>query len=312
LNSGTRALVVLNPAAHGGTATRRFEAVRPTIESSLGATIVVGRPDGAWQGDVRAALDAGTRFFVAAGGDGTAHALLNTLVGALGRPPLEALVLGAVGLGSSNDLLKPVRHRIDGVPVCLDVSQAAPRDVVRCTYVDGAGSRTAFVLVSASLGVTASANARFAAGTPAARLLRRASTGTAIVLAAARTVATWQNLGALVRVDGGETSRVALTSLSVLKTEWLSGRLRFGHPIGPASGDFDVVLAAGLGRLRVLADIFALLGGKFRERADHRRVRARSLDVWLDGEAPLELDGEIVAAREVHFDMFPERIRLCV
>jgi diacylglycerol kinase family enzyme len=104
---------------------------------------------------------------------------------------------------------------------------------------------------------------------------------------------------------------VALSSLSVQKTQWLSGWLRFGHPIEPASGDFDLALAEGLGRARLLGDILALLLGRFDGRPGHRRWRARSLDVWLDGETPLELDGEVVGASEAHFDIFEERILLC-
>jgi len=306
-----QAVVVLNPSAHGGTGGRRFEAVRPLIDSTLDATVVVGRADRRWQGEVAAALARGVRLFIAAGGDGTAHALLNTLIEAPHRPPLEAITLGAVGLGSSNDLLKPVRRRVGGIPVLLDACHAAPRDVIGCTRVDSTGAHRACVLVSASLGVTALANARFSASEPLAKLLRRMSTTTAIVCAAVRTVATWRNLPAMVRIDQRESARVALTSLSILKTEWLSGRLRFGHPVEGASGDFDVALAQGLGRIRVCADILALLRGCFDGRPGHTRLRARSVDVWLAGEVPLELDGEIVTATEIHFDVFPERIRLC-
>jgi len=302
-----RALVVLNPSAHGGAGARRFEIVRTAVDSAFDARIVVGRADGAWRNDVHSALDDGVRAFVAAGGDGTAHSLVNALIEAPRRPPLETLILGAVGLGSSNDLHKPVRRRVGGVPVLLDASRAAPRDIVRCVY----GGRSGAVLISASIGVTASANARFSADTRVARCLRRTSTVAAVAWAAGRTIAAWRNLPARLRIDGGEAERVPLTSLSVLKTEWVSGRLRYGHAVAPASGDFDVAVAEGLGRARLLLDVLALLRGRFDGRPGHRRCRARSLDVWLDHDSPLEIDGEIALARAAHFDMLGERIRLC-
>lgn len=311
MTARARALVVLNPTAHGGSAARRFAAVRPIVESCFDARIVIGRPDGAWQAEIRDALDDGVRIFVAAGGDGTAHALVNALVGAPDRPPLEALSLGAVGLGSSNDLHKPVRRLAHGIPLLLDAARARPRDLVRCAYVDTAGSHEGYVLVSASLGVTAAANARFSGRTTAARVLRRMSTPLAIAWAATRTVATWRNLAAELVIDRGAPERVALTSLSILKTEWLSGWLRFGHSVDPASGDFDVALAEGLGRARLLADVLALRRGRFDGRAGHRRCRARSLRVRLGEEAPLELDGEVVQAHETQFDLLAERIQLC-
>jgi len=311
VNPRPRALVVLNPAAHGGRSARRFEAVRGELSSRFEMALAVVREDGAWIGDVRAELVRGTCVFIAAGGDGTAHALLNALVDAPGRPPLDALTLGAVGLGSSNDLHKPVGTRIDGIPVRLDLAGAAPRDVVRCRYVRDLAPEHACFLVSASLGITACANARFGDDTSLARRLRTISTPLAIAWAAARTAATWRNIAAELCIDDGAPERIALASLNVLKTEWLSGRLRFGHPVAPDSGDFDIALAAGISRGRLIADILALLRGDFDGRRGHRRQRARALDVRLQVETALELDGEIVTARAVHFDMHPERIRLC-
>jgi diacylglycerol kinase (ATP) len=305
------ALIVLNPAAHGGRGTRRFEAVRPSVESNFEARLVVGRSDGQWITDVHEALSRGVRIFIAAGGDGTAHALLNALVNAPRRPRLDEVTLGAIGLGSSNDLHKPVRARIHGVPVLLDASHAAPRDVVHCRYGSDSTTNDACFLVSASLGLTACANARFSDSAATGQGLRKASTTLAIAWAAISTLAVWRNLNANVRVGGNEPMRVALSSLNVSKTEWISGRLRLGHCVAPDSGDFDVALAVGLGRVRLAFDILALLRGRFDGRPGHRRALARSLDVWLDSATALELDGEIVSADEVHINMFAERIRLC-
>lgn len=305
------ALVVLNTAAHGGTAARRFALVRRAMAEAFDASVVVDLTGNALRTQLRAALDRGVRVFISAGGDGTAHALVNALADTPGRPPLDSLTLGAVGLGSSNDLLKPASRRVGGVPVRLDALRAAPRDLIACAHRDAAGVHHALVLVSASLGLVACANARFQANSTLARALRRASTSAAIGWAAARTLVGWRNVSARLCIDSGAEQAVALGSLSVLKTEWLSGRLRFGHPVAPASGDFDVALAEGLGRRQLGADMLALLRGRFDGRRGHRRLRARSLDVWLDRTGPLELDGEIVEATEAHFGMFTERIRLC-
>lgn len=306
-----RALVVLNPLAHGGAAARRFEPVRPIVAATLDARIVVGSADGAWREEVRAALADGVRTFVAAGGDGTVHALLNALVDAPRRPALDEITLGAIGLGSSNDLHKPASHVAAGVPLRLDAGRAALRDVVRCEYRGASGSRRTHLLVSASLGVSAAANARFASSAPFATLLRRASTTAAISWAALRSIALWRDLDARVAVDSGAAQRVRLASLGVLKTQWLSGALRFGGAVAPDSGDFDVVLVQGLGRGRLLLDVVALLRGRFDGRAGHRRWRARSLEVTLEADAPIEFDGEVDVARVARFDVLRERIRLC-
>ena len=68
-----------------------------------------------WKTGVRTALRDGTRVFVAAGGDGTVHALVERarrIARHDSRSP--TLPFGVVGLGSSNDFHKPVARRCSG------------------------------------------------------------------------------------------------------------------------------------------------------------------------------------------------------
>lgn len=304
-----RAVVVLNAAARHGTAERRFELVRERIGRDFDLRVVPTDLEGRWHGYVRDAIRDGAGVALAAGGDGTVGAVASAL---LSWPEAEHVVLGAVGLGSSNDYHKPFGALHSGVPLRIDEETARPRDVGRAVYCvnDGSSMERAF-LVSASVGVTARANAIFN-DSPGAVLgfLKRRWVGGAVFYAALAALARHVEIGARVRLDD-EEGRFALSNLSVLKTPFLSGCLRYDTPVGPDSGLLAANLCHGMGRLGLVFTLVGLARGRFTGRPRTRAWLARRIEVDLDVPAVLELDGEVVAAQKVAFDILPRRILVC-
>jgi diacylglycerol kinase (ATP) len=98
--SRLRALVVLNPVARSGRGRMRFALVQPTIDEVFEATVVETDGDGRCDAPIAAALRDGVRVIIAAGGDGTVNAVVDAIVRVRGAIPLDAIALGAVGLGS--------------------------------------------------------------------------------------------------------------------------------------------------------------------------------------------------------------------
>jgi diacylglycerol kinase family enzyme len=301
------ALVLLNPAAgHAGDA-RDLAFARREIDARFEATEVTLDAAGSWKDAVSAALARGVGTFVAAGGDGTVHALLEKLVGARGTEPLEELALGVAALGSSNDFVKPLRPGDSPVPLRLDAAHAAPRDLVRIRAIDPSGrERTNLLAVSASAGVVAEGNALF----NSARRTRR-WTAPAIARAALRAVRRHRDFTVRLEHDGRE-EEVSLSSLSVLKSPWLSGSLRYDLPVSPDDGLLGVAVCAGMGRLRLLATLAGLLFGRFRDRPGTKSFLTTALRVSADAPFLLEVDGEVERVVEATFDLLAWRVRVCV
>jgi diacylglycerol kinase (ATP) len=298
-----RALVLLNPNARHGRGRARYAAVKADIDAVFDTRVVETDPTGN-DSPIRAALDDGIRTFIAAGGDGTVNAVIDALVRLRGTIALDDLTLGAVGLGSSNDAHKPVKREIAGIPVRIDARHAAPRDVGIARW---DGGERAF-LVSASVGVTAAANALFNREDPVLRLLKRCWVDGAIAWAAVRTIASWRNLSATLLLQE-QSLAIALTHLGVAKTPWLAGGLHYDTPVEP--GRFAVNLCEGMGRLRTISTLAALSRGRFAGLPGTHSWSASCASVVLDKPCDLELDGEIFRASRVSFELLPERIRLC-
>lgn len=307
----TRALVVFNRAARQGMAARRFSVVRAKLDRKFAVSVAEMTSDGSWRTAVRTALEAGTKVFVAAGGDGTVHGLVGAVLEVRGHAALDDLTIGAVGLGSSNDFHKPLTAVMQGIPVRMDWTTAAPRDLLRVTWCDAEGEKHSdVVMVSASFGVTAAGNAQFNAPGLVLALLKRRWTGAAILCQALHTVLSWRDIPVRLAI---ETTNVIvdLTNLSILRTPWLSGGLQYDIPVADDDGRFVVALAHDRGLLARLGLLLALYRGRFAGRPGTRWWSADATCVELDQVADLEIDGEVVRARSARFYLHPFPLRIC-
>jgi diacylglycerol kinase family enzyme len=261
---------------------------------------------GAWRDAVSAALARGVKTFVAAGGDGTIHVLLEALVEACGTEPLEELTLGVAALGGSHGFVGPFRPGDCPVPLRLDVAHAVPRDLVRVRAVAPSGRAwTSLLAVHASAGVVAEGYALFHAE-------RFSGRGTTVAFAGSALRAIWRHhdFAALLRHDGTE-EEVSLSSLSILKSPWLSGALRYDLPVAPDDGLLGVAVCSGMSRLRLLATLGGLLLGRFRLRPGTTSFLTTALRVRADAPFLLEVDGEVGLVVEASFDLLAWRVRVC-
>jgi diacylglycerol kinase family enzyme len=139
--------------------------------------------------------------------------------------------------------------------------------------------------------------------------LKRHLVDGAVLYAALAALRRHVDVAGLVRVDG-EEGRYPISNLSVLKTPYLSGCLHYDTPVAPDSGLLAANLCHGMSRTALVATLLGLVRGRFCGRRQTRHWLARRVEVELRKTVPLELDGEVVLARRVQFDV-PRRILAC-
>lgn len=306
-------IVVLNAEAGGGKAERRWHSIRHRLPLPPWTRVVPMGDRESLCALVRDEAAAGERDFVAAGGDGTVHALLNALLTVLPGEKARECRLGAIGLGSSNDFHKPWRpwQSVEGIPFRLDFARSTFRDVGVATLDPEGPARTRWFLLNASLGLTAEANAWFNSGNRTMSLLKRHSSSLAIAWATLRTILLAKNIDADVRTGVRISSHLRLTNLAVVKSPHVSGSLSFGGFPVYDTGTFRVYLSCQLGILGRLRLLMYLLHGSFPGGARHTSWDTKDLIVWSDAPFRVETDGEVARARSVKFSVFPQYLQVC-
>lgn len=307
-------ILIVNPAAGGGTAVRKLKSVESDIRSRHGEyRAEFTRSAAELRSLVCASFDAGERHFVAAGGDGCVNALATAIMTGLTEAQRRSVALGAIGLGSSNDFHKPLApdRIIAGIPFKMDFTSIRPRDLVILECERDGVNDGHFFLVNASVGLTAAANRFFNGPGRLLHVMKRMSSAAAILHAAFRTMVMYRNIRITIATDPHGARDASVTNLAILKSPHVSGGLRF-----PGEASYD----SGLMRFYLATDLE--LGGRFglfRDLAAGRAPSGTTISTWdsprgtirSDRPFDFEFDGEVTSTKCVHLSVLPRHLQVC-
>lgn len=304
--------IFFNPLCDHGRGMVKWEKIRGALGERLGPHAIehIHSPDELPE-QAAEAHRKGTRCFIAAGGDGTVHLLLNAV---MRLPDTDSLCIGAIGLGSSNDSHKPPGGacRIDGIAVRIDAAAAKPVDIIRVAY--GGSEEKAmerFCLNNASIGITAEANAFFNRRRPWMLLVQRFSVDAAVLAAAVRTMVTFRAIPCRLSIDQGPFDNCRITNLGIVKNLHFAGSLRYDTPVERDDGMVAVNLCHDMSRGETAGILAALSRGRFRGRPKTRTWMAHELRVECGQCLALEMDGEVVETQQACFTVVPKAIGWC-
>jgi diacylglycerol kinase (ATP) len=306
-------IILLNPHAGGGTALekwRRVSAILPPIREKAEFCFLDAHtaPDEI----VKSGVLRGDNHFLAAGGDGTVNTALNAIMH-LPDSLRDRVILGAIGLGSSNDFHKPgdAGHMVEGVPVRLDFQRPAWHDVGNVLIHHNGHSSSHYFLINASAGITARGNALFNNPGPMLAWLKRTSTPMAILYAALRAISVHENLPCTIAIQGGDPVPVNLTNIGIVKNPHFSGSLHYEGPANVADGNFQIFLAEDMHLIERIGLLKALSSGRFGGLAKTRSWRAPAMTIASTRTFPLELDGEVYQTDRAEFKVLPQTLQVC-
>jgi diacylglycerol kinase (ATP) len=279
------ALVILNPAANGGRASRLAAWLATSVAAGDRRLVITARAGEAEELAARAAAD-GWRRVVAVGGDGTVQEVVNGLTHDLAAP---RPVLGVVAAGSGNDLARSLRlpagrHQALAVamaaaPIAIDVAEAA----------DATGRRRRF----ASAGGTGfDAQVAHAMARPRARWQRGRIGYLLSTLAElrryrnARLHLTWQE-----EAGGALEADLNVLLVAFANGAYYGGGMRIAPAARLDDGQLDLCIVGDISRREAVRQLPGLYRGNH---VRHPQVRmARACWLEIDGEhAAVHLDGE--------------------
>src|SRR5258708_23049968 len=142
-----RFFAVVNPAAGGGRSAKlAVPALASLREKGLHIDVIASTGQGHAVQLAREAYEQGYRRFLAVGGDGTAHEILNGVFA--GRKAVERIALGFLPLGTGNSFLRDfTKERAASSMQALFEERTRPVDLLRLTH--PAGGLYSFILLVA-------------------------------------------------------------------------------------------------------------------------------------------------------------------
>ena len=249
------------------------------------------------------------KCIISAGGDGSINYILNAIIACLGESPAE-MHLGAIGLGSSNDFMKPVSKVLSGIPVRIDHDHPTSADIGKVTFFDKYSVyRSRYFIVNASIGVTAEANLLFNEGDFFINRMKDRFINATILYTAVKTIITYRNL-AVQLAYGNVMEKINISNMSVVKNPNISGSFKYDQEISINDGYLGLNYFYDLGKLELLKALYDLKRGKFAGKPKRRSVLVKSVKITSGELMALETDGEVTFANDIEFSIIPEGIQV--
>lgn len=253
----------------------------------------------------------GITHFISAGGDGSINFLINALTNIPGST-LATFTVGGIGLGSSNDFLKPFNRFIEGIPVKIDLPNTYVQDIGTVFYRSEEKEHQKLFLINASIGLLAKANHTFNKGDRFINFFKSRKLDWAINYTALKTLFTYRP--ALVEIaTQKERKQIRLNSLSVLKNPHVSGNFKFDQSILPNERLFGINYVHGQNIWEVIRTVIHLAQGCFVKSKNQKgRASFKSNYLKLNSEEwmYLETDGEVELVKDATFSIDSRTINI--
>lgn len=297
-------LIITNPAANRGRCGAAVDALRSAQPAASGVRWVpTDRPGHATELAAIAA-QTGCRVVVAAGGDGTAHEIVN---GLMKVPAAQRPALGLLPLGSGNDLAfncgllaapaAALQRALYGTPAALDAALIE----------DDAGRSRHYINVAGML---------FDAAALMHALRIKYLRGSLIYLVAVmRTIMQNHFPTAVKLVVDGDVSMHTLLMLTLANGAREGGGFICAPQALPDDGWLDYVSVTEISRLQMLRLLPEFLRGTQGRFDSVQFKRGRTFEISADRAIPVHLDGELWAdytanVRRLRVRLLPGALRL--
>ena len=297
-----RFFAIVNPAAGGG---RSAKLAGPALaglrEKGLKIDVVASTGPGHGIALAREAYDQGYRRFIAVGGDGTAHEIVN---GIFARPePGERITLGFLPLGTGNSFLRDFTE--DGAQASLQAmveKRTRPVDLIRLTHKDGA--LYSFNLLS--LGFTADV------ATLTNRYFKPFGYLGYLLGVFVRVVQLRRRAFRLRCDDDGDWNESRCLFLAFNNSKFTGGTMLIAPQADPADGLIEFVRWGPIGRFGLLRMLPRLYDGTHISHPLASRRAVRRIEFALPSPVDVMIDGEIASLECRSLEVIPAAVDIYI
>ena len=297
-----RFFAIVNPAAGGG---RSVKLVGPAItrlrEKGLQVDVIASTGPGHAVELAREAYDQGYRRFLAVGGDGTAHEIINGLF--IGGKATRRIALGLLPLGTGNSFLRDFSEGgSESTMQAILEARTRPVDLIRLTH--AAGELYSFNLLS--LGFTADVAAL------TNRVFKPLGHLGYLLGVFVRVVQLRRRSFALRCDDDAAWDERRCLFLSFNNSKFTGGNMLIAPLADPSDGLIEFVRWGPIGRLGLLRTLPKLYDGTHIEHALASRRAVRHVEFNVAEPIDVMIDGEVATLEVRSLDILPAAVDLYI
>jgi diacylglycerol kinase (ATP) len=297
-----RFFAIVNPAAGGG---RSAKLAGPALarlrEAGIGVDVIASTGSGHAVDLAREAYGQGYRRFLAVGGDGTAHEILNGVFSA--GVPQKRISLGFLPLGTGNSFLRD--FTTDGTESSLQAILADRKrsvDLIRLTH--SSGQIYSFNLLS--VGFTADV------GALANRYFKRLGQLGYLLGVFVRVAQLRRRAFALRCDDDQDWDERRCLFLTFNNSKYTGGTMLIAPHADPADGLIEFVRWGPIGRCGLLRMLPRLYNGTHIEHQLASRRRVRHVEFNVRSPVDVMIDGEIAKLECRSLDLLPAAVEIYI
>ena len=298
----TRFLAIVNPAAGGGKsgqlAARMLERVR---NSGINLTVAHTTRAGEATEIARQAYSAGTRNFLAVGGDGTSFEIINGLFPEAEQPGRPTL--GLLPLGTGNSFLKDFTKRgVEHTIAALQKNSRRPCDVIRLRHAQGELYFLNLLTLGFPADVAETTNRRFKGWGELGYIL-----GVFTRLVRLEHLAYPHR-----RAEAREFDRNPALFLSFNNSKFTGGHMMIAPNADPTDGLIEYVRWSPIGRLGLIWTLPRLFTGTHIHHHKASRAATKRIDFELAGPVNVMVDGESMRLECQSLEILPAALDVIV
>lgn len=293
-----RFFAIVNPAAGGGRSAKLAgPAIARARETNLLIDVVASTSQGHAAQLALEAYDQGYRRFLAVGGDGTGHEILNGIFA--GRHSVERIALGFLPLGTGNSFLRDFTK--DGAEASLQAlltSRTRPVDLIRLTHATGEVYSFNLLSVGFTADVAALANRVFKPFGNLGYLL-----GVFVRVAQLR-----RRSFALRCDDDQQWDERRSLFLTFNNSKYTGGTMLIAPHADPTDGLIEFVRWGPIGRLGLLRMLPRLYDGTHIDHPLAARRAVRHVEFNVSEPVDVMIDGEVLTLECRSLDILPAAV----
>lgn len=297
-------IITHDGAGRGGVGRKLSEVLGHLDERGLEYTVLHTEYAGHAAELARAALEGGSRFLVACGGDGTIHEVVNGMI-AHDKAVNPEAVLGVISAGTGSDFIKTF-----GLPAGpsfaaahLDGDQSFPIDIGKITYAEGSETRVRYFPNIAEVGL-------------GAKVVRRADRLPRWLGPTVYFFAFWLSLPRHKPVQAkvdlvDRTYEGPIDNVVVANCQFFGGGMHIAPKAAPTDGLLDVQIGH-VGKREAIALLPKTYKGQHLPHPRVEEAKRVKVSITTAEPVPIEADGELLGHTPATFEVIRDVVRLKV